>query len=764
MKFPLWRRRHDRELDEEIASHLQLAIADRVERGESLEEATHAVRREFGNIGLVKEVTRDMWGWTAIEQAWQDVRYGWRALRKAPGFAGVAIMTFGLGIGVNSAMFSVINAVMLRPLPFPASDRLVDVSEVDNRSATTRSSSASWPDFFDWRSRTRLFEHLSAYHETAVTMIIGGRSVHLPGAVVSADLFSTLDVQPVVGRAFRSEEERAGSDVAVISDTLWRSEFGATGQAVGTTTTINSRPFVIIGVMPAGFRYPISAPAAQVWITAAEDARVDQPGDQPMTAQRAAHFIKVVGRLRPGASLGAVQTEMNGIFAALAHEYPDAHRVDVGVKLTPELDRIVGETRQPLLVLLIAVGCVLVIACANVANLLLVRGASRGHEIALRLALGASRRRIVWQLLTESAVLSTLGTVVGLMLAAASIRVFTGMAPSGIRGLDEVTIDRAVLMFTVVLGCASALAFGTAPALVSSRIPPKLGLDPGTRATASLGHTQLRAALAIAETAIGVVLLVAAGLLLRSFYRLAHTDPGFDASRVVTLRFHLSDSRYSYLKQVAFYDALLADLNARPGVEATAAAPLPLSGSRYSVSFEPPNTPLPASKRPSADFGMAGPGYFRTMQIPLVEGREFTRADDDAAPRAVIVNQSFVRQYLGGRDPIGQRIRPSLSTTEPGTPWREIIGVVSDFKQRSLDEVSRPAYFVPYAQGLITTLFIVIRTARPAAAVVAEARNAVLRKDPELAVYDVRTMDEYVTGSLSTARFHSCSRRWDSTA
>jgi len=754
MKLPLWRRRQDRELDEEIASHIRLAIADRVERGETADEAARAARREFGNVVVVKEVTREMWGWIALEQLVQDVRYACRALRKAPGFTAVAVATFAFGIGANAAMFSVIDAVMLRPLPFPQPERLVSVTEVDQRRGDAGSSSVAWPNFFDWRSRSRTFERMAAYHERAFTVVVGGRPVHAPGAIVSADFFSTLGVQPVLGRGFRSDEERAGSDVVVISDSLWRSEFGAAPTVVGSVTTINSRPFTIVGVMPAGFRFPISVPAAQLWVTCAEEARTEAPGDTPMTAERGAHFIRVVGRLGPGVTIAAAQADLDAVSAALAREYPDENS-NRGVKLTPQLESLVGGTRQPLIVLFAAVGCVLLIACVNLANLLLVRGAGRGREIALRLALGASRRRIVVQLLTESVVLSAFGAVGGLLLAAWSIRLFVQIAPTGVRGLDQVTIDGAVLAFTAAVGFLSALAFGTLPALLEARVAPRAGLDDSGRATAGRRHGRVRAALVVAETALGVVLLIGAGLLLRSFYRLTTSDPGFDGTRVLTAKFSLPDSRYPYLKQIAFHDELLADLNVLPGVQAAATSPLPLSGLHYSISFELPGAKVPPSQQPSADFGMVGPGYFRTMQIPIVAGREFTAADNDAAARVIVVNESFARRYLAGRDPIGQRIKPGLSTTEKETPWREVVGVVRDVKYKALNEPSRPTYFIPYGQGLITSLFLAIRTAAPPAAVVEQVRQVVHRKDPELALYDVRSMDEYVTLSVAPARFQT---------
>lgn len=754
MKLPLWRPQQDRELDEEIESHLRLEIADRVERGESLEAATRAARRQFGNVVVVKEVTRDMWGWVVLEQAAQDIRYALRSLAKAPGFAAVAVATFALGIGVNTAMFSVINAVMLRPLPFPQAEQLVDVAELDLRPGQPRvPGSASWPNFFDWRARARSFAHMSAYHDTAFTMVAGGRSLYTPGAVVSADLFSTLGVQPALGRAFRLDEERAGSDVAILSDGLWRSEFGAAPGIIGSVVSLNARPFTVVGIMPAGFRFPIGTPVAQVWITVADEARAD-PGDSPMTAQRGAHYIKVIGRLQPRTSVTAAQAELDTIASALAREYADDNATR-GIVLTPELDRLVGDARRALLMLLVAVACVLLIACVNLANLLLVRGAGRAREMALRLALGASRRRLAVQLLTESTVLAAAGTMVGVLLAAWSVRVLTRIAPSEIRGLDEVTIDAAVLGFAAAVGFFSALAFGTVPALVASGAAPAGALGDSGRTTATRGQGRLRAALVVAETSVGVILLVAAGLLMRSFYRLAHTDPGFDTAHVVSARFNLPDTRYSYLKKIAFYDELLADLNARPGLRSTGAAPLPFSGARYTLSVELPGESTPLARRPSADFALVAPGFFRAMQIPIVAGRDFTEADNDAAPRVIAVNESFARRFLPGRNPIGQRVKIGLSTTEKETPWREVVAVVRDFKQLTLDEAPRPADFVPYAQGLISPMYLVIRTSDAPARVIDEIRGAVSKKDRELALYDVRTLEEYVDRSVASPRFQT---------
>jgi len=758
MRFPLWRRRQDEELDEELTAHLRMAIADRIERGELPDEAARAARLELGNIGLIKEVTRDTWGWTMVEPVMQDVRYACRTLRKAPGFTAVAILTLALGIGANTAMFSVINAVLLRPLPFPDADRLVAVSELDfGHVVGGVSESVSYPNFFDWRSRAQAFDHLSTFRSADLTVAGGPHALHLDGAVVSADFFSTLGVQPVLGRAFRPDEERAGADVAVISDALWQSQFGGAADVIGRGVRINARPFTIVGVMPRGFRFPMLVPAPQLWITLAEDARVDSADDAPMTAERGAHYVKVVGRLRSGTTAAAAQAELDLVAKALATEHPNDN-AKRGIRVAPQLEALVGGRRQSLLSLLAAVACVLLIACVNLANLLLARGAGRSREISLRAALGASSRRIVSQLLTEGAVLTIAGAACGLPIAYGAIAMLVRLSPVDIRGLDAVTIDRMVLAFTAVVAATSALAFGIVPALHASRTEPTAGLQGTMRTSAGRSAGRVRGALVVAETAVGVVLLVAAGLLLRNFNRLLNTSPGFDPHRVVTARFNLPDARYRYQQKVGFYDELLSDIAALPGVQAVAAtAPLPLSGSRYTISFEPNGPAVAAASRPSASFAMVSRGYFRAMRIPIVRGREFMASDGDAAPRVVVVNESFARTYFPGQDAIGQRIRPGLSTTEPQAPWREIVGVVSDVKHTGLAESGSPGYFVPYGQGLISALYLVVRTSSDGAAdtIVEDLRKAVARKDPELALHSVRPLESYLATSMASERFET---------
>ena len=758
MKLPLWRRRQDAELDEELASHLRMAIADRIARGESPEAASQAARLEMGNLPLIKEVTRDTWGWTMVEQILQDIRYACRTLRKTPAFSLVAIITLALGIGANTAMFSVINAVLLRPLPFPHPERLVAVTETDLRRAPNiRSTSVSWPNFFDWRSRAHSVEAMSAYRDADFTLTSGTRSLHIDGAVVSSEFFSTLGVQPVLGRGFQREEERAGADVAVISDQLWRSQFDADPAVVGRAMRLNGRRFSVVGVMPPRFRFPVSVPTPLLWVTLAYDARTESPDDEPITNQRGAHFLKVIGRLRPETTLPSAQSELDVIAAAIARDFPD-DQARRGVRVTPQLETLVGERRQPLMSLFAAVGCVLLIACVNLANLLLARGAGRHRELSVRAALGASRRRVVSQLLTESVVLSAAGTACGLALATWWLKVLVRLSPVQLRGLDEASIDGAVLGFTVLVAAGSAVAFGMIPALQAARTNVAAGLQATMRASAGRSQQRIRAGLVIAETALGVMLLIAAGLLLRNFNRLLHTSPGFDPQNVVTARFNLPDARYPYLKQVAFYEELLPDIAAMPGVQAVAAtAPLPLSGSRYSLSVELAGSSAPAAEKLSASFGMVSPGYFQAMRVPFLRGRDFGREDSDAAPRVAIVNDSFARTYFPGRDPIGQRIKPGLSTTEKQTPWREIVGVVADIKHSTLTESDQPGFFVPFAQGLISPLYLIVRTdGDPAALGVSEEiRKTLARKDPELALYDVKALDAYLATSVASERFET---------
>lgn len=751
MKLPLWRRRQDRELDEELKGHLQMAIRDRIERGETPEQAEHAARREFGNVVLVTETTRDMWGWIAVEQFWQDIAYACRALRKAPAFTAVSVLTLALGIGANTAMFSVVQAVVLKPLPFPDSHRLVSLHELDMRAAHRVPGSVSYPNFLDWRAQTRSFASMATHRTASFTVTGLGPSQQVPGAVVSAGFFATLGREPAAGRGFRLEDEQPGPNAIVVSDEFWRSRLDSAADAIGRALTINGRASTVVGIMPPGFHFPLAFPAPELWATMAVDARTDAADDTPITAQRGAHFLQVVGRLNDDATLASARAEIAAIARALAAQYPDdnANR-SAGVDW--QLDSLVGTAKRPLQVLLAAVACVLLIACVNLANLLSARGTARQRELSLRVALGASPSRMARLLLAESVVLAGAGTICGVVVAYWSMPLLLRYSPANLRGLDRVTIDGSVLMFAAGIAAVCALLVGVWPAWRASHV--RAGADLGdTRTTAARPQRRMLNGLVIVETALGVVLLLTASILVRGFDRLTRADPGFDASGLITMRINLPDTRYPYLKQIAFYDDLLPELARTPGITAAGlVGPLPLSGSRFSLSFELPGGSS-SGDRLSADFAFVSPGYFEAMRIALRLGREFTAADTEEAPRVMVINDTFARQHFAGDNPIGKRIKPGLGTTEPETPWREVVGVVADVKQKALNEAVKPMFFVPYTHGLITTPHIVIRAGGDLDAIPEVARKIIAARDPELPVYGVRRMDEYMTLSTASPRF-----------
>jgi putative ABC transport system permease protein len=754
MRFPLWRRRQDRLLDEELHSHLELAIQDRIDRGESPERAAEAAQREFGNLLLVRETAREMWGWTTIEQFWQDLGYARRALLQAPAFTIAAVITLGLGIGANTAMFGVVRAVMLRPLPFPDPERLVAINEFDLR--TPRRLSVSYPNFYDWQRDTNTVTSMAGYHQSSVTVTgpNSGPALHVAGAIVTANLFTTLGVDAAQGRTFRPEEDRPGSEAVVISDAFRRTQMGGVADAAGRTLHVNGRPYTIVGVMPPDFAFPMLTPPPQLWLTSAEDARVETPTDSPMTAQRGAHFIQVVGRLKDGVAVEAAQAEFDALMASLARAYPDDN-AQRGARVTPQLEAIVGTAREPLLLLWVAVGFVLLMACVNLASLMTARGVSRQPELALRVALGASRSRVVRLLLAEAVALAGAAAVCGVGLAWWSLDLLVRLAPRDVRGLDAVRIDPMVLGYTAAVALACAGVVGLWPALRATRGELRQDLGATRSSTSTLGQRRWLNRLIVVETAVGVLLLVGATLVITGLDRLARTHPGFDVDGVATMRVTLPDGRYGYGRSIAFYDRLIPELAQLPDVDSAAIiGPLPLTGSRFGISFElPGDIAGQTPKRPSAGFAFISPGYFRTMRITMRQGREFSSADSDAAPRVVIVNDAFAREYFPGDHPIGKRIRPGLSTTEPDTPWREVIGVASDVSGPRINDQQGPAFYVPYAQGMITTPHIVVRAARGSDAMAETVRRVIARIDPELALFDVRTLQERMTLSMATERF-----------
>ncbi|MGH9523239.1 MAG: ABC transporter permease [Terriglobales bacterium] len=456
----------------------------------------------------------------------------------------MAVLTLALGIGAVTAMFSVVTAVLLRPLPFPEPNRIVAAGPRAKLSGQVNSS--SYPDFFDYRSRSHSFESLAAYHDVDQTLTGVGDPLHVRAVMASSGFFQAVGVQPMLGRSFRPEEEQPGQHVAILSNRLWRERFGADPNVIGRGITVRDRPFTVIGVMPEGFQFPIAAEATDLWMSISRDAEGDLPGDTPVTQERGAHFLSIVGRLKPGVTPEQAQTELEGITQSLAREYPDTDTNFSLAYVRPELETLVGDTRTPLMILLAAVGFVLLIACANIANLLLARSTGRTREIALRAALGATRTRIVRQLVTEAVLLAGGGAAFGLLISAFSTNALARLYPQNLPRLQQVTIDYPITLFTVALALLSAVLFGLAPALQMARPRLESALKEGGRnGTSSIQHTRLRSLLVISETALGVVLLVGAGLLIRSFRQLQRVDPGFNPHGILTLNFDLPSGRYT---------------------------------------------------------------------------------------------------------------------------------------------------------------------------------------------------------------------------
>ena len=689
-----------------------------------------------------------------MDTIWQDIRYGLRMLLKAPSFSIVATIALALGIGANTAIFSVVNAVLLRPLPFPDSDRLMTVWETDRRRGTERGT-ASYPNFADWRDQNQSFEKLAAYHGADYTLTGHGDAVRLQGSVVSADTFQMLGVAPVFGRTFLPEEDKPGekSRVVMLSHELFQRHFNANPQVIGQSVLLDEKAYTVVGVMPQGFQFPIQNEPVELWTTFS----VESEGKEPMTAQRGAHYIRVVGRLKPGVTEDQARAEMSTIGARLEQQYPDKnlHR---GITVIPALEALVGDIRPALLILLGAVAFVLLIACANVANLLLARAMTRYKEMAIRSALGASRWRIVRQLMTESVLLSLAGGALGLLLAVWWSDLLVALNSNNIPRALHVGLDYRVLGFTLLLSLATGLIFGLAPALHSTGSQPSETLKESGRGTGGgASRNRTRSVLVVSEVAIAVVLLVSAGLLIQSLWRLRQVSPGFDSRNVLTFTVGLPSVRYPTEKQGRFFDDLIARIQTLPGVQsASVVMPLPLSGDRFSLSFETEGRPVAKGEEPSADFYNIGLGYFRTMGIPLLQGRDFTSAETPDSPGVIIVNQTFAKKFFPNEDALGKRIKPGISVFEDKDPiMREIVGIVGDVRHRSLSTEVRPAFYVPQAQVPFDYMTVTVKTSNDPQSILSSIQNEVRQLDKDLPLFAVKTLDEYVADSVATPRFNT---------
>jgi predicted permease len=691
-----------------------------------------------------------------------DLRFAIRQLRKSSGFAFTAIFTLALGIGATTSIFSIVNAALLRPLPFPDQDRLVWINDTRVTPQSQKAENGfvlnvlSYPDFFDLREQNHSLAYMSAYHDSTYTLTGRGDAVHLDGFIVSAEFFRALGIHPEFGRDFLPEDERVGAHVAMLSHQTWQTIFGSDKSIVGKSIMIGDLGYVVAGVMPAGFNFPVQTPAPQIWTTMADDA-VDS-GGHPVTAQRGAHFLDVVGRLRPGCSVEQAQADLTLITKSLARQYPKTNKDRTGVRVETQLEHLTGNTRPALRLLFTAVLFLHFIGCANVAGLLLARGSRRRSEIAVRTALGAGRMQIIRQILVESLVLAVLGGFAGILLASATLRAMLRFMPQNLPRLEHVPLDIRVLAFALLLSVATGLLFGVLPALRISRLDPSASLREDSR-TATPGRRQnrLQGILVVAETALSLILLVGSGLLIRSLLQALRVDPGLDTHHVLLVNLDLPDDRYPGDKNVQFYDQLVSRLSALPGVNTVSAGwPMPLTGSMMRISFKIEGRSVPESDEPSEIVSTALPGFFRSLRIPIKQGREFTDADTRTSPLVAIINEQFAHKYFPGENPVGKHIQPGLGDGYTKSDrMREIVGVVGDIKRSGFTRPARPEYYLPHSQATVASPTILLRANGDPTNLINSVRADVATLDKNIPVFDVRTYDDLVASSFAARKFQS---------
>ena len=691
-----------------------------------------------------------------------DLRYGLRQLLKNPAFTIVAIITLALGIGANTAIFSVVNAVLLKPLPFPQPNELVAFGAIDTRArGEIDVSNLSYPDFFDLREQNRTFAAMAIHRPKAYALVDAGGAQTVQGRKVSAEFFDVLGIKPVRGRGFERGDEQSGGGAGgfkvVLSHGLWQRLFSGNPNVLGQTLQLDGRSFSIIGIMPEGFEYPFSSLPTELWTSIAEDA-TSNDGGEPYTMQRGSHSLDGVGRLKSGVSIEQANADLKAIAASLTTQYPNSN-TNKSAGAVPLREELVGDVKTALYVLFGAVACVLLISNANVANLLLARASVRGKEIALRAALGASRARVIRQLLTESLLLALLGGAFGLLIAFWGTEALIAAVPQNIPRIGEIQLDSSVLAFTILMSLGTGVLFGLVPAWQASHVDLNGALKSGSR-TGGGGEQKhrMRSALVVAEVALALVLLVCAGLLIQSFARLGRVQPGVRTDNLFTARVWLPDAAYPQPQNVnAFFDELTSRVRSLPGVtSASIIFPLPLSGSNNSTSFNIEERPVPQGEQPGAPTRVAGLDYFKAMGIPILQGRGFDQTDRLDSRPVVIVNERFAEKYFPDANPIGKRITPGWSVDDQPPKAREIIGVVGNVRHTELSKDFTPEVYLPAAQIPFNIHWLVVRTELPdPASLTAPIRRELAALDPNLPLTNVRVFDEYMARSLARPRFNA---------
>jgi putative ABC transport system permease protein len=677
---------------------------------------------------------------------WQDLRYGLRMLAKNPGFTIVAVIALALGIGANSAIFSVVNTVLLRPLPYKNPEQLVMVWEENSKQGFPKDTPAA-ANYVDWRDQNHVFEAMAAMAEISFNLTGVGDPERIDGRRVSASLFPLLGVEPQLGRAFRPEEDKPGANqVVMMSYGLWQRRFGADPGIIGKPINLNGKSFTVVGVMPPSFQFPTRRD--QLWIPIAFDAKE--------AGNRGAHYLEVIARIKTGTTLEQAQAEMTTIADRLQQQYPGTN-TSIGAVVTPLHEQMVGKIKSTLFVLLGAVAFVLLIACANVANLLLARAAVRQKEIALRLALGASRARLIRQFLTESVLLASLGGVVGLLLSLAGLNVLKGFIPPNVSQAQTIAIDAKVLIFTVLVSLVTGLIFGIAPALQAAHFNLNDTLkESGRDSAAGSRGNRIRGLLVISEVAVSFILLIGAGLLINSFLHLRNVDPGFRAEKVLTMRIVLPEVRYPDSKvRAPFYDELIRRVEVLPGVTSAAVVtdvPLTNSGNSVGVSIEGRADPAP-DRVPIVITRMISSHYFKTMSIPLLKGRELTETDKADSSPVVVISETTARVFWPGEDPLGKRIKVGFGPNNDNQ-WLTVIGVVKDVRNDELGIEPKPQIYLPHAQNeFFDPRALVVRTNLDPLSLATTVRRTVWEIDKDQPVSDISSMEQVVSDSVARQRF-----------
>jgi putative ABC transport system permease protein len=740
------------ELDEELNDFLEMAAEEKMKQGMSPKDALRAVRLERGSLEVTKEVVRSA-GWESfVETCWQDLRFAARMLRKNPGFTAVAVLTLALGIGANTAIFSVVNAVLLRPLPYKDSDQLVQLIEHDQKRGVDFDW-VSFPNFHDWAEQGKAFQYMAAYKFHAFKLTNVSQAQMLFGVKVSANLLPTLGAEPILGRNFRPDEDQPGRDHEIIlSYETWRQSFGADPQLIGKTLTLNDELYSVIGVMPAGFNFPPTVPITSA-LPSRKTAFFAPLGLAFNPDQRDWNMLGVIARLKPRVTISQARADLDTVSRSLEAHYPAQNR-GITVRVEPLLNQVVGDIGHALWIFLAAISLVLLVACANVTNLLLARSTIRQREMALRTSLGASRSRLVRQLLTESLLLAVAGGALGVLFAYGGIFLLTLLSPDNLPRIGDVAIDGRVLVYTSVVSVLTGIIFGLAPSLGVAHVDVSQPLK-GQRSTPTVKHSRLRSALVVSEVALSLALLIGAGLMLKSFVRMERVDPGFRAEKVLTVWTILSEAKYAPQQRAAFYQQAWQRIQALPGVKSVGAIDnLPLSGIHGGGPFTIEGHATESNAdAPSAYRCVVSVNYFRTVGIPLLQGREFTERDRDGTPTALIINETAARRYWPGQNPVGSSLSFTTGRTQP--TWLEIVGVVKDVLHDGLELPAKPTIYVPFLQSPQAFMVTVARTDVDPASLSSTVRGTIAAVDKDQPVLMTRTMADIYSDAVAQRRFNT---------